>query len=82
MNTATYCDGLSREFTVRFECEFTGHTVYAAVAGQTSSDPLDAMAMTETEAAVHCGYLVSRAAPGVAGMPGEVVALPEGWSND
>lgn len=81
-NTARYCDGLVREFTVCFEDAFTGRKHYAAIAGQICSDPLDCIAMTEAEAAAHCDYLVRRADPRHYAPMGVVIPLPEGWSND
>lgn len=77
-NTARYCDGLSREFTVRFTRLVTGAEFYAAIAGTTCSDPLDCLAMTYDEALALASGLTAYNA----GATAEVVPLPEGWSND
>ena len=78
-NTARYCDGLSREFTVRFASIGTDRVTYAAIARQTCSDPLDCLAMTYDEALALANDFD---ATYYHALIGEVIALPEGWSND
>ncbi len=77
-NTARYCDGLTREFTARFTALGHEHVVYAAIAGTTCSDPLDCLAMTESEAQAATKTWL----PYYRAAVGEVIPLPEGWRND
>lgn len=82
-NTATYCDGKAREFTAVL---LSGtEERYAAIAGQTCSDPLDCVALTYEEAhqvglewarrrTVRIGTDLTRFY--------RVIPLPAGWSND
>lgn len=77
-NSANYCDGKSREFTVRFTNIVTGKVVYAAIALTTCSDPLDCLAMTEGEAKSAAESMIAY----YRGATAEVVPLPSGWSNN
>jgi hypothetical protein len=82
-NTARYCDGQIREFTARL-IAFDGSTYgYAAVAGQTCSDPLDCVALTEAEAHIAGNaWAMNRTRGFDTSRLYEVVPLPEGWHND
>jgi hypothetical protein len=82
-NTARYCDGKIREFTARL-LDFDGTTYgYAAVAGQTCSDPLDCVALTEDEARLAgTQWAMTRTRAFDVSPLFEVIPLPVGWRND
>lgn len=85
-NSARYCDGQSRQHTVRFlGAGIRGADLFAAVAGQTCSDPLDCVALTEGEAvAVGEAWARKRTTMLATDLRTmfEVISLPAGWSND
>lgn len=85
-NSARYCDGQSRQHTVRFpSAGIHGADLFAAVAGQTCSDPLDCVALTEGEAvAVGEAWARKRTTMLATDLRTmfRVIPLPAGWSND